>query len=168
MALILTLAFDAASASRFEHARQAHFPPDRNLIPAHLTLFQQLPSDRIDEVATRLGAVTADTPPLPFTVDGILDFGRGAAYRLDMPGFAAFHGALRAAFGGLLTAQDDRRRKPHVTIQNKVDRATAEATQAALREGFSPWRGLAHAALLWHYRGGPWEAAGEFQLEGQR
>jgi hypothetical protein len=40
--LILALALDAASTTRFEALRREHFPPGRNLVPAHLAPFPVL------------------------------------------------------------------------------------------------------------------------------
>ena len=68
----------------------------------------------------------------------------------------------------ILTSSDDRARKLHVTIQNKTDRETAQATQAVLRSNFTPWEGVFDSLLLWHYRGGPWERAGTFPFTGGR
>ena len=53
--LILTLALDAATQSWLESMRRAHFPPARNLVPAHVTLFHALPGDQ----AAAIGAALA-------------------------------------------------------------------------------------------------------------
>ena len=98
---------------------------------------------------------------MPARTAGVLDFGGGAAFLMEVEGLAKVHENLRAGWTPWLTAQDDRRLKPHVTIQNKVDRDTARATQAALRE-MPEMRGHAVGFAIWHYRGGPWEAAGRF------
>src|ERR1700712_5017184 len=41
--LILTLALHGEDQARFDRLRIAHFPPERNLIPAHITMFHHLP-----------------------------------------------------------------------------------------------------------------------------
>lgn len=46
MTAILTLHLDPTAQSRFEALRQRHYPPERNQIPAHLTLFHTLPDTR--------------------------------------------------------------------------------------------------------------------------
>ncbi len=164
--MILTLAFDSASFAILEQARQRHFPPARNFIPAHLTLFQQLPEPSAPALARYLNCIAARTPPLGFALARVLDFGGGAAFGLDMPGHDALHDRLRRGWRRHITASDDRRRTPHVTVQNKVARDVALATLDALRRDFAPWPGTADRLLLWHYRGGPWEAAGAFPLTG--
>ncbi|WP_133396832.1 2'-5' RNA ligase family protein [Palleronia sediminis] len=166
MALILTLGFDAPSFARLEPLRQRHFPPARNFIPVHVTLFQQLPSDAIARVLADLAAAAARHAPLPFAATGIVDFGGGAAVALDCPPARALHCDLRDAWRDMLSTSDDRARKLHATVQNKVDRDTARATQAQLRAGFTPWSGVFDALRLWHYRGGPWEDAGTFPFRG--
>ena len=135
MPMILTLGMDGARL-RPGSTRSGgrYFPPERNVIPAHLTLFQQLPASP-DALLLHLARVGAATAPLPFTVAGVMSFSNGAAYALDMPGFAALHRRLRSAWARHLTPADDRPRKAHVTVQNKVPRALAVATQAALRDG---------------------------------
>lgn len=160
--LIVTLRCDPGSQARFQAARDRWFPPERNLVPAHLTLFHHLPGDRLPEVAGRLALVARDTPPLPFRVTGILPLGRGAAYRLDLPGGDALR--TRIARGFDRVDQDRGGLRAHVTVQNKVAREEAAATVAALRAEFVPWDGEGVALALWHYRGGPWEAAGRFDL----
>ena len=39
--LVVTLEADARSQARFDAARERWFPPERNLVPAHVTLFHQ-------------------------------------------------------------------------------------------------------------------------------
>lgn len=166
MALILTLGFDSGSFARLAPLRERFFPTARNFIPVHVTLFQQLPSDQVNRLLGSLAQEARTTPALPFAATGILDFGGGAAVTLSCPPANDLQGRLRAAWSDLLTDSDDRSRKLHVTVQNKVGRDTARATQAALRAGFAPWEGMFDRLLLWHYRGGPWERAGTFPLTG--
>lgn len=166
MALILTLGFDAASFARFDALRRQHFPPERNFIPAHLTLFQQLPDATEPALARHLACTARHTPPLPFAAAGILDFGGGAAVDLDMPGYRPLLDRLRTAWRRHITPSDDRSRKPHVTVQNKVTRDRAVETQKLLRADFTAWSGAADRLLLWRYRGGPWDALGSWPLNG--
>ncbi|NJM07417.1 2'-5' RNA ligase family protein [Candidatus Gracilibacteria bacterium] len=42
--LILTVLLDEDTFRRFDGLRRTHFPPQRNLIPAHITLFHALPA----------------------------------------------------------------------------------------------------------------------------
>ncbi|MBJ3762974.1 2'-5' RNA ligase family protein [Maribius pontilimi] len=167
MAMILTFGFDAASFARLAPLRERYFPAARNFIPAHVTLFQQLPDDHQSRILADL-AQAGRTPALPFRATGILDFGGGAAVDLDCPDGVALQQSLRRGWADILTDSDDRKRKLHVTVQNKVERETAKSTQAALRAGFTPWEGLLDRLILWHYRGGPWERIATIPLGGSR
>ena len=53
--LILTLRFDGEAFARLDDLRRAHFPPERNQIPAHLTLFHALPGEALEEVGLLAG-----------------------------------------------------------------------------------------------------------------
>ena len=165
--LIVTLEADAASQARFDAARERWFPPARNLVPAHVTLFHKLPGERMDDVARRLRDVAArDGAAARFRVASHhAAGGRARAYRLDLPEGDALRGAIGA--GLEVAAQDRGRLRAHVTVQNKVSREEAAATLIALRGGFVPWDGEAAALRLWWYRGGPWEAVGRYAFAGE-
>ena len=83
--LIVTLEADPVSQARFDDARERRFPPERNLIPAHVTLFHRLPGEQADAVALRLSHVTRARAPPPFRVASVMSLGRGASF-LYRPG----------------------------------------------------------------------------------
>ena len=164
-ALILTLRLPREAALRFENERRMLFPAERNSVPAHLTLFNKLPGAEVDHLRLRLMHVARETRPLPFAVVEVMPLSRrGAAYRLEVPGLEALRGRIGAGFA--LAPQDRGRRKPHVTVQNRVDAERAAETLALLRARFQPFRGVAPGLDLWWYRGGPWAAAGAFDFAG--
>jgi len=78
--LILTLALDPASQGFFARERQRWFPPSRNLIPAHVTLFHHLSGDDLPRVQDDLARLCAAEKATAFTVDGVRSLGRGVAY----------------------------------------------------------------------------------------
>ncbi|WP_299817432.1 2'-5' RNA ligase family protein [uncultured Jannaschia sp.] len=160
--LIVTLEADPESQARFDADRGRWFPSERNLVPAHVTLYHHLPGDRAVDVATRLAKVAARPRPA-FRVASVMPLGRGAAYRLDLPAGDTLKREIGAGFE--LTAQDRGGLRAHVTVQNKVSRETATATLEALRASFAPWDGEAVALRLWWYRGGPWDAAGRYPFD---
>ncbi|MBC9179721.1 2'-5' RNA ligase family protein [Pseudoroseomonas ludipueritiae] len=164
--LILTLGLDAASFARLDALRQAHFPPERNHLSAHLTLFHALPGAMLAEISANLETLAAGTPPPVLRFAGLRSLGRGLAFTVESPALAQLRGLLASAWHGLLGPQDRQGFRPHVTVQNKVEPATARALLAELEAGFTPWEGQGVSLLLWHYRGGPWEAAGSFPLTG--
>lgn len=111
----------------------------------------------------RLAAATRGPAP-DATVTGPMSLGRGTALRVASEGLVAIRAELADAFAGLLGAQDQAGWRPHVTVQNKVEPPKACALLATL--GAEPWpRPLAIAGLAaWWYRGGPWEAIGEWRF----
>lgn len=136
--------------------RQAHFPPARNHLPAHLTLFHHLPPSALDEVRNRLRRST-DQPAPPATASALMNLGGGTAIRIASPGLELVRAELADAFTAVLTPQDRAGWRPHVTIQNKVDAAEAKALQVELSAGFRE-RPIHIAGIgLYAYRNGPWE-----------
>ena len=67
-----------------------------------------------------------------------MDLDSGVALRVESPQLEAIRADLVAEFRGLLSAQDQGRWTPHVTIQNKVEPRVARALLRSLREGFEP------------------------------
>ncbi|TFF25589.1 2'-5' RNA ligase family protein [Jiella endophytica] len=164
--LILTLRFDEASYEYFEALRRQHFPPERNVIPAHLTLFHHLPGEKAPEIAATLREAARQTAQIPLTVTGLRFLGRGTAFEIAGPPLAALRRDLATCWQADLTPQDAQGFRPHVTIQNKMPADEARATYEALRAAFMPFEATGTGLLLWHYRGGPWEPAGTFPFEG--
>ena len=147
--------------------RRAHFPPERNKIRAHVTLFNSLPPSVEDEVRRLLARHSAAAPPCA-TITGVMPLGGGTAFAIECAALAAIHADLVECLHGVLTAQDAGRRKFHVTVQNKVSGAEAKALQTELARDFRP-RSFAFAGLELHrYRGGPWEAAGVWPFRAHR
>ncbi len=159
--LIVTLLLDGEAQARFDRLRAEHFPPERNHVSAHVTLFHALPGDREDAVAADLAAAAA-RPPFEVAVTGLRLLGRGVAYTLESAELAALRAGLAAAWDPWLTRQDRQRHAPHVTVQNKVDPAVARALQDRLAAEFVPAAVPARGLGLWRYLGGPWQGVGEY------
>ena len=154
MPLILTLALDPAAQARFDALRAAHFPPERNHLAAHVTLFHALP----DASAVREDVrAAAERPAFPVRVTGLRSLGRGVAYVLQAPELTDLRRELAYGWDALLTPQDRQRHSPHVTVQNKVAPDRARALLAELSEGFAPYDVTGTGLALWRYLGGPWE-----------
>lgn len=147
--------------------RRRHFPPERNKLRAHVTLFHALPPSVEDEVRRLLAGHARAAPP-PARIAGIMPLGGGTAFHIVSEAMSAIHAALAEALHGVLTAQDRAKRKLHVTVQNKVTAAEARALQAELARDFAP-RDFAFAGLSLHrYLGGIWEDAGTWPFRGAR
>jgi 2'-5' RNA ligase len=159
--LILSAVLDAPVQRRLDALRRAHFPPERNHLDAHVTLFHHLPGAHEDAVAARVAQAVQRTPP-PIDVTGVRSLGRGVAVVLASPELAAVRAGLARAFAPWLTTQDRSTHDLHVTVQNKVAPAAARALHEELAASFVPERTRAVALALWRYRGGPWEAVARF------
>jgi hypothetical protein len=149
----------AADQRHFDALRTAHFPPDRNHLGAHITLFHQLPPSCFDELARLIRAVAASTPLPAATLRDVYSLGEGVAFRIHSPDLLAIRERIADHFFGALTAQDQGTPRLHITVQNKVTSGEARALLAELSRDFRP-RPLSITGLAaHHYRGGPWEAA---------
>lgn len=155
--LIATAALDAETFARFDALRRAHFPPARNVLPAHLTLFHRLPADEEARVIADLTDAASRCGPLPARASGLRSLGRGVAYDVDSPPLVAVRTRLAERWSDLLGPQDRAWHQPHVTVQNKVAPETARALLAALGDTFEPFQVQIEGLLLWRYLGGPWE-----------
>ncbi len=154
--LILTLELAQPAQGLFQALRDRHFPPERNLVPAHVSLFHALPGEELPAILRRLRAVAATRPPV--RVEAPFPLGRGVGFRLGSPALAALRGALARDWAPWLTAQDRQGYRPHVTVQNKVSPDEARATLERIAAGFVPFSTEGAALRLWRYLGGRWEA----------
>ena len=155
--IIVSALFGSADFAFFDGLRRDHFPPERNVIAAHLTLFHHLAPELAAEIKRRLASETRGVAPPPARVNGLINLGRGVAFRIDSPELAAIRARLADAFAGMLTPQDRAGWRPHVTVQNKVSPVEAKALQARLEAGGAPRPVVIAGLASWWYRGGPWE-----------
>jgi 2'-5' RNA ligase superfamily len=166
-ALIVTAEIAPRDLAWLDALRQAHYPPERNRVPAHLTIFHALPPSGETELRTRLARFAGDRPPTA-TIEGLMDLGGGVAFRLVSPELDRIRGQLADDLHGLLGAQDSGGWRPHVTIQNKVAPAEARALKVSLERDFAP-RPLAIGGLGLHrYLDGPWERVAVYPFRGVR
>jgi hypothetical protein len=144
-----------------EGLRRAHFPPERNHLHAHVTLFHAFAPSLRDELSSFIPEVAREFAPPQGRVVGLLDFGRGTAIRLEAPGLLGIRRLIADHFHGTLTDQDLHEPRLHITVQNKVTKEEARQLQASLEPKLDPWikRGtFTFPSLELHqYLGGPWE-----------
>ena len=155
--LILTAELPADLHRWATELRQAHFPPERNFLEAHVTLFHALPAQIEDELRTLLARLAGEFSPLPARLEGLMSLGQGTALRLASPQMLELRGLIAEHFRGMLTAQDSHPPRLHVTIQNKVQPNVAKLLLAELSKGFRPREVDIVGLASWWYRGGPWE-----------
>ena len=147
--------------------RRAHFPPERNHIPAHVTLFHALAPSLREELKRVLAGEAATHSAVAARVSGVMDLGKGTALAIESPTMLAIRARIAEHFHGALSAQDQHKPRLHITIQNKVTSQDARALQREMAATFEP-RDFRFVALALHiYRGGPWEAAGRWALRGR-
>ena len=164
-ALIVTAALGAEDFAWLDGQRRAYFPPERNQLSAHLTMFHALPPSAEVEAGRVLAREAAAAPPRA-TVAGLMNLGRGVAYRIVSDELEAIRRSVADQFHGFLTAQDGQGWRPHVTIMNKAEAAAARGLLFELEADFHP-RPLRIAGLELHrYLGGPWERIGRWSFRG--
>lgn len=158
---ILTAALPPDLAGFAEGLRRAHYPPERNHLHAHVTLFHSFAPSLLEELRSFLPRVAGEFAPPQGAVSGVMDLGRGTAIALEAPQLLILRGLIAEHFHGSLTSQDLHEPRPHITIQNKVTKHEARALQASLHPVLAPWAAKGWftfpALELWRYRGGPWE-----------
>ena len=164
--LIVTAELGASDQAWLDGLRRRHFPPERNQLAAHLTMFHALPAMLEDELRQRLAMLAAKSPPLRATVMGLMDLGGGVAFRIASDELDMIRADLADALRGSLTQQDCHGWRPHVTVQNKVAPKVARATLAELDRDFV-LRPIGIAGLAYHhYEGGPWRLGRRYPFRG--
>jgi hypothetical protein len=154
--IIVTALFGDGDNGWLQELRRTHYPPARDQVPAHLTLFRQLPPSAEAELSARLADAVRARPP-EARIAGVIDLGEGTALRVESEALARIRDDIAEALHGLLMPQDQAPWRPHVTIQNKVEPREARRLQQQLRAAFEPRRLAIRALATWRYLGGPWE-----------
>lgn len=164
--LILTAELPGDLHRQYTALRTAHFPPERNHLDAHVTLFHSLPPQLLEEARRFLATMAGEVRPPRARAEGVMEMGSGTAIRIHSPELLELRDAIVEHFHGMLTQQDQHRPRLHVTVQNKVAPKEAKALQNELSVTLEP-RDFAFPALALHlYRGGPWEFVRRFPFRG--
>lgn len=164
-ALIALAELGASDLAWLDQLRRRHYPPDRNRVPAHLSLFRALPPSAEDEVRRSLARTAFRAPPEART-SGVMDLGEGVALRVESPALEHIREELAGEFQGLLSSQDRGPWTAHVTIQNKAEPRAVRSLLREMREGFEP-RPLRISGLrLVRYVEGGWEPLAAYRFRG--
>jgi 2'-5' RNA ligase len=161
--LILTLALDAEAEGFFDRLRQQHFPPERNFLKAHLTLFHHLPPQE-PVIRETIQTLCATQEQLTLQVADVVTIGRGVAYKLESGTLQHLHNYLQRQWQPWLLPQDRQKLWPHITVQNKVAPDTARTLLQQLHTSFTPFAAQGTGLRLWRYLGGPWELLQQFSF----
>lgn len=164
--LLVTAELPADVFAWADALRRRHYPPGRNRLGAHVTLFHGLPPSAEPTVRALLAELAQRSPP-EARIAGLMDLGRGTAFAVDSPGMVDLHDELVERLHGLVQQKDTRPLKLHVTVQNKVSRAEARALQAELAADLPPLRFRFRGLALSHWRDELWRMAQLYPFRGQ-
>lgn len=146
--------------------RREHFPPERNVLAAHVTLFHSFAPSLREDLLRTLGEYAAVFAPPEALAEGLMNLGKGTALAVRSPGMLAIRERIAERFHGALTSQDQHTPRLHITIQNKVTPDEARRLQREL-EGYPP-RAFCFTGLGLHiYRGPHWEGLGVWRFRGE-
>jgi 2'-5' RNA ligase superfamily len=160
-ALIVTAELGPEDFAWLDRLRRAHYPPERNQVAAHLTMFRALPPSAEPELRSRLKRMAAARAPAA-RIEGLMDLGGGVAFRVTSPDLDRIRNEVANDLHGLLSAQDGGGWRPHVTIQNKVAPKAARAVIQMLERDFRPGALAIRGLGIHRYLGGPWEEIAVF------
>ena len=153
---VLTLEMDGESFAVLDDLRRRHYAPERNLVPAHITLFSSLPTGRSREIKALLNKVASSKRPIDIAASEPKMLERGVAIFLSSPQLSALHDELAREWSPWLDEEERAGFRPHVTIQTTENETEARNTLRTLRAVPLPRiRGV--GLHLWRYRGGPWD-----------
>lgn len=167
MPFIVTAELPPEILSWADGLRQQHFPPERNWLKAHVTLFHAFAPSLREELRGVLAAMAGEFAPPAARLDGLMNLGRGTAIAITSPALLAIREHIAAHFHGALTAQDAHEPRLHITIQNKVLPDAARALQRMLADAV-PARQFRFPGLgLKLYCNPHWEPQGVWRFRGK-
>ena len=148
--------------------RRAHFPPERNHLAAHVTLFHAFAPSLREELPRELARCAGAYVPPAARIDGLMDLGGGTALSVRSSALLAVRAEIAERFFAMLTAQDRGGKRLHITVQNKTTRTAAKALQAELAPDLQT-REFAFTGLGLHlYLGPHWERVGTWKFRGHQ
>lgn len=163
--LILTLKIDAASFRFFDALRREYFPPERNFLRAHVTLFHHLPGEKLEKIREDVSRLCAGTPAFPLQFTHWRFLGKGSAMTIESAELLNLRARLAKIWSANLTAQDRQKFQPHVTVQNKVAPDQAKLLFEELSADWHPKTGFGEGLSLWHYVAPGWKLEADFEFE---
>jgi len=165
--IIMTATMGAGDFSWANGLRQRHYPPERNHVSAHITLFHHLSPQGLDEIAGMVKETARIHPSPPSQLVDVMHLGGGVAYRLYSPELLEIRQFFAESFHGLLTLQDQQKPRFHITIQNKATDEESNALIQKLSAEFVPRPFEIVGLGLSYYLDGPWEEIGSWRFRGK-
>lgn len=160
--LILTLKIDCESLRFFDALRVRYFPPERNFLTAHVTLFHHLPGASLSKIREDIAEICAETKVFPLAFTGWRFLGRGSAMTIESAELLRLRARLAKNWSEDLTMQDRQKFQPHITVQNKVAPDKAKILYEKLSAEWEEKSGFAEGLSLWHYVAPRWELEEDF------
>ncbi len=164
--IIMTAMMGKQDLAWADALRRQYYPPERNVLPAHITLFHHLPPQALSEIKQAVKDITQHNPAPVTSLQRVIHLGSGVAYQLHSPDLLAMRMEMADRFHGLLVAQDQQVPRLHITVQNKVSAKDAKALQMALSLDFEPRPFVIKGLALHHYMDGPWQDIGAWPFRG--
>ena len=146
--------------------RRLYYPPEKNIVSAHITLFHHLPPQALPEIKRSLIELTQSCGKPKARLSQLISLGRGVAYQVECPELLDMRMELADRFHGLLVAQDQQVPRLHVTVQNKVSSQRARETLQILASEFEPRPFDISGLGLQYYVEGPWQPIGTWPFRG--
>ncbi|KAM3077351.1 hypothetical protein ACMFMG_006701 [Clarireedia jacksonii] len=167
---VLTLRIDSASEKLLTGLRTRFFPESRNYLNAHITLFHALPADSLPLYQAILTQVAQRESCFTLGINAPFPLGKkGVGINVASHNLRELHEELLEHFKKeevQLTDQDQRKLRPHVTVQNKVGEEEARETLEIVKREFKEQAGRAEALTLWRYEvGGEWTHLEDFPFQ---
>lgn len=164
--LLVTAELPADVLAWADALRRTHYPPGRNRLRAHVTLFHALPPSSEGEVR-RLLAEFSRRPPPHARISGLFDLGRGTALDVASAELVAMHAEIADRLHGILVGQEMRSLRPHITVQNKVSPQAARALQAELIAAIPDLAFRFHGLGLYAWRDELWRELHTWPFRGR-
>ncbi|NLS17319.1 2'-5' RNA ligase family protein [Rhizobium sp. P40RR-XXII] len=154
--MIVTARVHPKDLAPFNRLREENFPAESNFLEAHVTIFHHLPGQHLARVRELVAEHVGSREAPAAVVSGVRHLGAGVAFAIDSPGLLELRAEMMKLFGSWPGPQDLQKWRPHITIQNKAQRAKADALFFRLREGFEQRPIRITGIDLASYLGGPW------------
>ena len=162
--IIVTALIGDPDFAYLDNLRREHFPPERNHLRAHLTMFHHLPPSCEAELLQLLKDEARGNLPAA-RLSGLINLGGGVAFRVESLDLDDIRARIAERFAPMLMPQDRNPWRAHVTIQNKVKAPEAQALFEQLNANFRPRAFALSGLAAWWYRGGPWEPLAAFAFK---
>jgi hypothetical protein len=162
--LILTLEMDGEAFAALQALRRKYYAPERNIVPAHVTMFGRLPAERNREIKAFLTQVASAQRVIELPPGEVRVTDQGVAIFFHSAQLSALHQSLAKEWGPWLEDEDRRGFQPHVTIQTTLDEKESRRTRQMVVATFRPTPVRGVGLHLWRYRDGPWDSERLFRF----